>query len=129
MASPQPTPTPAPAPAPTPSPPAQPAAPTDPVSLTIRAQVEYYFSPLNLSKDTFLRNHLRNSNRNACPIAVIAQFPKIAGFTTDVAFIAASLKGSNVVSVSADGAWLTPLQVRSGSLGGRRGAGCEQRRK
>jgi hypothetical protein len=90
----------------------------------LRAQVEYYFSYQNLSKDTFLQSLLTSTEHiGAVPTEIIANFPKVRNLyatsmgiygmvpPADPRFIARALQHSQVVSVSNDGRWISPLDI------------------
>ena len=55
-----------------------PTAVFDP-SLTLRNQVEYYFSASNLAKDAFLRSKMVNGAVHVQVIAQVSQDPRILG--------------------------------------------------
>ena len=88
----------------------------------LRAQVEFYFSPQNLARDTFLRSILEQ-NDNAVPVETIATFPKIRQLhaigrwgmvnvprnslpPADPILLCRALEGSHVVTVSNDSKWI-----------------------
>lgn len=90
----------------------------------LRAQVEYYFSYQNLCQDTYLQSLLTSTEHlGAVPTEIIASFPKVRKLyatsmgiygripLADPRLIVRSLKGSHVVSVSADGRWISPLEI------------------
>lgn len=92
----------------------------------LRNQVEFYFSPQNLARDTYLRNMLTAKHQEVpsppplqlvTPVAVITNFPKVrnicAAFGASLSdpphvILARACAGSTVVSVSEDGAWIGP---------------------
>ncbi|KAL7485315.1 hypothetical protein ACHAW6_013498 [Cyclotella cf. meneghiniana] len=92
----------------------------------LRTQVEFYFSPQNLARDTYLRNMLTVKHNDVpspppmqlmTPVAVITNFPKVkdicASFSTSLSdpphvLLARACEGSSVVIVSSDGAWIGP---------------------
>lgn len=93
----------------------------------IRAQVEFYFSPINLARDTFLRS-LLEGNGNRVLVETIASFPKVrelyaigylgispamAPPAADPAIVCHALEGSHVVTVSRDGNWISPTPYSS----------------
>lgn len=95
---------------------------SDPVLLSrLRAQIEFYFSPKNLSRDMYLRSFLDFSQypNGAAPLMMIASFPKVrslcAGAATgntpaaDAALIANALEESKLIVVSPDRMWITCL--------------------
>mmetsp|Transcript_234 Transcript_234/g.287 ORF Transcript_234/g.287 Transcript_234/m.287 type:complete len:755 (-) Transcript_234:342-2606(-) len=98
------------------------AATSETLMARLRAQVEFYFSPQNLARDTYLRNLLSFYGGHAVPLSVIANFPKVRdlcssamGIPTnevpaDPALLMRSLEGSNVVYVTPDAQWITPKQ-------------------
>ena len=88
----------------------------------IRAQIEFYFSPQNLSRDTYLRSLLVYTQypTGAAPLAVIASFPKLRSLCAidapassapppDASLLARSLEGSEIITVSPDYAWIISL--------------------
>mmetsp|Transcript_71021 Transcript_71021/g.199240 ORF Transcript_71021/g.199240 Transcript_71021/m.199240 type:complete len:670 (-) Transcript_71021:333-2342(-) len=91
----------------------------------LRSQIEFYFSPQNLAKDTFLLSQLNMSDHiGAVPMRVICSFPKVRQIhaflhnmghlpphmtpMADPFIVLMSLKQSSVVTVSQDGAWISP---------------------
>eukprot|EP00804_Cyclotella_cryptica_P012091 CCRYP_004513-RC/>CCRYP_004513-RC protein AED:0.25 eAED:0.25 QI:413/1/1/1/0.25/0/5/2451/794 len=92
----------------------------------LRTQVEFYFSPQNLARDTYLRNMLTANHKEVpspppmqlmTPVGVITNFPKVkdicASFGTSLSdpphvLLARACEGSTVVTVSTDGAWIGP---------------------
>jgi len=110
----------------------------------LRAQVEYYFSPQNLGRDSYLRNMLTDAPTKAhhqppppqnmalmTPIEVIANFPKVwnicASFGVPeppAVLLGKALQGSTMITMSADGAWIGPtLQQLPPFTGGSGGGG------
>lgn len=95
--------------------------------IRLRNQVEFYFSPQNLSRDAYLRNMLTAEHQDVpshppsqlmAPVAVITNFPKVrdicAAFGSSLSdpphvLLARACEGSTVVTVSTDGAWIGPL--------------------
>jgi hypothetical protein len=73
----------------------------------LQSQVEFYFSPLNLQKDTYLISQM-NSEKYV-PIQTITNFPKISALTTDVALVAQSVSQSTVCSVDKSGTMIKPI--------------------
>ena len=88
----------------------------------LRAQVDFYFSPQNLAKDTFLSSLLEQHD-NAVPLETIASFPKVRQLhaigrlgmsgmpqsqmpPADPTFLAKALEESRVVTVSNNGQWI-----------------------
>jgi hypothetical protein len=92
---------------------------------SLKNQIEYYFRPQNLEKDTYLLNHLR-ANNGVVPIHIICNFPKVRQLHAYYAFGIASnvpthmtphvnpqllqvvLKGSDIAIVSDDCLWIRP---------------------
>jgi len=98
----------------------------------LRAQVEYYFSPQNLGRDSYLRNMLTDAPTKQhhqppppqnvqlmTPIEVIANFPKVwnicasfgaAGMMPEppAVLLNKALRGSTIVTISSEGAWIGP---------------------
>lgn len=89
------------------------AAP-DALRTRLRAQIEFYFSPQNLSRDTYLRNVLA-AYGGLVPLSVIASFPKVRNLCgapeagADPRLLMMVMEGSQVASVSPDALWITPL--------------------
>ena len=78
-----------------PPPPQQPQTmPTDinVIKAQLRKQLEYYFSPDNLSKDTFLKQQMDSDNY--VPINIIASFNKVRELTQDMNFIIECIRES-----------------------------------
>lgn len=87
----------------------------------LRTQIEFYFSPQNLARDTYLRNMLATYGGAAVPLAAIANFPKVRNLCASELGIVNSnapadphllmnvLGGSNIVSVTPDATWISPL--------------------
>jgi len=101
---------------------------------SLRAQLEFYFSPQNLARDLYLRNLLNSYGFNAVPLQVIANFPKVRNLCNgqiDLALLMRSVEGSQIVFVTNDAAWISPLlpippldtskQPRSSFTGGQAG--------
>ena len=89
----------------------------------LKSQIEFYFSPQNLARDTYLRGLMAvYGGPNALPIvplSVIASFPKVrdlCAFKTGAAVIppdplllVRAMEGSAVVNISPDAYWISPL--------------------
>lgn len=81
----------------------------------LRFQVEFYFSPKNLSRDTYLRNLLSQYGGATVPLSVICNFPKVRNICTnfnvpaDPHLVMRSLEGSTIVYVTPDAAWISPM--------------------
>ncbi|KAI4298261.1 hypothetical protein L6164_031839 [Bauhinia variegata] len=82
---------------------AEPGVSSDDLKLKIIKQVEYYFSDENLSTDKYLMSFIRKNKQGFVPISVIASFRKMKKLTRDYSFIAAALRESSLLVVSADG--------------------------
>ena len=94
----------------------------------LRTQVEFYFSPKNLSRDTYLRNMLTSEHvdiptprpaQYMCPVGIVTNFPKVKDICSQFSprlqkepaalLLARALDGStNVVTISSDGNWIGP---------------------
>jgi hypothetical protein len=87
----------------------------------LRTQIEFYFSPQNLARDTYLRNMLAAYGGAAVPLSVIASFPKVrnlcaselgmvhSNIPADPRLLMNVLDGSQIVAVSPDAVWISPL--------------------
>lgn len=91
----------------------------------LRTQIEFYFSPQNMARDTYLRSLLSYSHHHpngVVPLSIIATFPKVrklcckssygpgsAPPPADPMLLKKALEGSLVVALSPDGAWIIPL--------------------
>lgn len=78
----------------------------------LRAQLEFYFSPQNLSRDVYLRNLLSSYGFNAVPLSIIANFPKVRSICNgqiDLALLMRAVEGSGIVTVTHDAVWISPL--------------------
>jgi len=67
----------------------------------IRAQIEYYFSVENLTRDEFIRHKM--DAQGYLPISLIASFHRVQNLTQDVAMIITALKESKSVELSENG--------------------------
>ena len=89
----------------------------------LRRQVEFYFSPMNYANDTYLQQYSA-AYGGSVPLAVIASFPKVREIFAVAAnlgvypainpqmetnFLVQALETSDVVAVSPDGLWITPI--------------------
>lgn len=72
----------------------------------IMKQVEFYFSDANLPRDRFLQEELKKNEEGWIALSVIASFKRMQALSTDLAVIADALKASQIVEVSADGAFV-----------------------
>lgn len=95
----------------------------DPALLNlVRAQIEFYFSPQNLARDTYLRSLMVYNQypTGAAPLMIISSFPKVRSLCAkdlpgnvappaDAELVAKSLEESEVVAVSQDKAWIISL--------------------
>lgn len=85
----------------------------------LRAQIEFYFSPQNLSRDNYLRSVLYHYGGAAAPLSVIASFPKVRELVSttlgapnapaDPSLLMRALEGSGIVAVTPDALWISPL--------------------
>ena len=114
----------------------------------LRTQLEFYFSPKNLSRDIYLRNMLTSEHddmptprplQHMCPVGIITNFPKVklvcAQFGVGqekqqvepaALLLARALDGgSNVVTISPDGNWIGPINqfLPPPNIGGAAGVG------
>ena len=91
----------------------------------LRSQVEFYFSPQNLARDSYLRNMLTSEHPDMpapppyqimCPVGIITNFPKVRdicvqfgeGAEPPPLLLMKALEGSNIATVSSDGNWIGP---------------------
>ncbi len=96
----------------------------------LRSQVEFYFSPQNLAKDAFLQSQLQASDHiGAVHMDIICNFPKVRQINAslhhmghlplhmlpmaDPRLVRMALQHSTVVTVSQDGAWISPIHSSS----------------
>jgi len=78
----------------------------------LRNQLEFYFSPQNLSRDVYLRNLLNMYGGTAVPLSIIANFPKVRELCSgqiELQLLLRAVEGSKVVSVTSDAMWISPL--------------------
>ena len=90
----------------------------------LRSQVEFYFSPQNLARDTYLRNMLTVEQhvdmpsprpmQFMCPVGIITSFPKVKNICSQcvtgepvAVILGKALDGSNIVI--SDGNWIGPV--------------------
>lgn len=101
----------------------------------LRTQVEFYFSPNNLSRDTYLRSMLTNTDtpeevsprpmQLMTPTANILNFPKVKNIMSGAENMPESLhmvlkialEGSAVVAMSTDGQWIGPASQNLPPMG------------
>lgn len=92
----------------------------------LKTQIEFYFSPQNMARDTYLRSLMSYSPHypnGAVPLKNIATFPKVRKLCADSQSSGSTLPpadhmllkkalsgGSSVAALSADGAWIIPLK-------------------
>jgi hypothetical protein len=82
----------------------------------LRAQVEFYFSQQNLSRDMYLRNCLLQYGGAAVPLSVICNFPKVRDLCmsynvpAEPILIMHALEGSTVAYITPDAIWISPMQ-------------------
>lgn len=103
----------------------------------LRLQIEFYFSPENLSKDVYLQSQLNATEHlGALPIENLCNFRKVRHLhalihgmghfpphmtpPADPMMVRMALEKSKVVNVSPDGAWVILINFRP-SLGGNSG--------
>ena len=81
---------------------------------SLRTQIEFYFSPSNLSRDHFLRSHFASYGGNVVPVIVICQFPKVQricasfGYRAEPILLQLAVDKSPVVNVSHNAVWISP---------------------
>jgi hypothetical protein len=93
----------------------------------VKAQIEYYFRPQNLQNDSFLQAQLNATEHlGAVPIHILCSFPKVREIYTlsrygpnfprhqmplvDPNILRIALRGSDIVVVSEDGMWISPVR-------------------
>lgn len=92
-----------------------PVTSTETLMARLRSQVEFYFSPQNLSRDTYLRNLLSQYGGTIVPLSVICNFPKVQNICisfnvpVDPHLVRRALEGSTVVYVTPDATWISPI--------------------
>ncbi|XP_009414439.2 la-related protein 1B isoform X2 [Musa acuminata AAA Group] len=69
-------------------------------SFMLVKQIEYYFSPDNLCKDSFLRRNM--DDQGWVPISLIAGFNRVKQLTEDIPYILDAVQGSTVVEVQGE---------------------------
>jgi hypothetical protein len=93
----------------------------------LQGQIEFYFSPENLGRDTYLQSLLNSRDHyGAVPLATISSFPKVKelyamhvtggqyipawqAMLADPRVVGAAMTKSTTVKVSDDGHWLIPV--------------------
>eukprot|EP00934_Nitzschia_sp_Nitz4_P005619 Nitzschia sp. Nitz4//scaffold76_size158648//98568//100052//NITZ4_002557-RA/size158648-processed-gene-0.246-mRNA-1//1//CDS//3329557878//5609//frame0 len=108
------------------SPPSHPAG----ILFPLMAQIEFYFSPQNLAKDTFLQQQLSATDHlGAVSVNIICGFPKVKQLhaqlrhlipmpshltpNADPYVVCAALQYSQSVGVSHDGQWIVPKRLQT----------------
>ncbi|NWR68799.1 LARP7 protein, partial [Centropus unirufus] len=69
----------------------------------IAKQVDFWFSDVNLHKDTFLREQIEKSRDGYVDISLLVSFNKMKKLTTDGKLIARAVKSSSVVELDLEG--------------------------
>ncbi|XP_020577385.1 la-related protein 1C [Phalaenopsis equestris] len=90
----------APVPAPVPAPPVMFIPAPDPQRAMLLKQIDYYFSPENLCKDTYLRSYM--DEQGWVHISLIADFNRVKLLTKNVQYILDTLRSSSVVEVQGE---------------------------
>lgn len=109
--------------APVPAPPMMFFHAPDPQRAMLLKQIDYYFSPENLCKDTYLRNYM--DEQGWVHISVIAGFNRVKQLTNNAQYILDTLRLSTVVEVQGDkirrrndwSTWVLTTGNQSGSSG------------
>ncbi|CAA6663235.1 unnamed protein product [Spirodela intermedia] len=73
------------------------AAPDPHLPMMVSKQIDYYFSPENLCRDTYLRQNM--DEEGWVPISLIASFNRVKILTDNIQFILETLRTSTVVEV------------------------------
>ncbi|KAB1221339.1 La-related protein 6A [Morella rubra] len=71
--------------------------------MLISSKVEYYYSDENLQTDKYMLSFIKKNKEGFVPVAVIASFRKMKKLTRDYSLIAAALRESSFLVVSANG--------------------------
>ncbi|OQV22418.1 putative La-related protein [Hypsibius exemplaris] len=77
----------------------------------LKYQIEYYFSPVNLAKDKFLRSQM--DAEQFVPVALIAGFNMVKRLTLDLPFITEAIRASPKLELDDFGARVRPRSNRS----------------
>jgi la-related protein 6 len=76
--------------------------PSDETKAKIQAQVEFYMSDENLTKDAFLLKHVRRHKEGFVNLKLITSFKKVKNITKDYRVVAESLKDSELLVMNAE---------------------------
>eukprot|EP00798_Chlamydomonas_sp_ICE-L_P015187 gene15187-21262_t len=83
---------------------------------SVRKQIDYYFSLDNLCKDIFLRSKM--DEKGWIPLAVIANFNRVRMLTPDIMLIVEAMRGSEIVEVAHDSAYLRARDTWENAVNG-----------
>eukprot|EP00300_Choanocystis_sp_HF-7_P037167 c53180_g1_i1.p1 GENE.c53180_g1_i1~~c53180_g1_i1.p1 ORF type:complete len:485 (+),score=79.81 c53180_g1_i1:217-1455(+) len=87
--------------------------------LKLRAQLEFYFSPQNLSRDVFIRQTMAASPDNSVPVATLATFARVNAIVGPGEDVAAAIRdavgASRFVELTADGAGVCVTTIDYGA--------------
>ena len=88
---------------------------------TLKSQIEFYFSPQNLARDSYLRSIMAQYGGAMVPLHVISSFPKVReicamktgspAIPAEPFVIMKAMEGSNVAKITQDGIWIGPLAL------------------
>eukprot|EP00758_Cryptobia_borreli_P009479 Tbor_TRINITY_DN5484_c3_g2::TRINITY_DN5484_c3_g2_i5::g.25030::m.25030/K11090/LA, SSB; lupus La protein len=68
----------------------------------LKKQVEFYFSDVNIVKDTFLKGKIAEDAKGFVPLSVLLTFNRVNSITTDVKELLDALKDSDKLTVDAE---------------------------
>ncbi|XP_063834226.1 la-related protein 6 [Ostrinia nubilalis] len=79
------------------------APPDDELAARIVAQVEFYFSDANITKDAFLLKHVRRNKEGYVSLKLISSFKRVKHLTKDWRVVAEALKRSTKLEINEPG--------------------------
>ncbi|XP_034826157.1 la-related protein 6-like [Maniola hyperantus] len=79
------------------------APPDDELAARIVAQVEFYFSDANITKDAFLLKHVRRNKEGYVSLKLISSFKRVKHLTKDWRVVAEALKRSTKLEINEQG--------------------------
>ncbi|XP_077294867.1 uncharacterized protein LOC143917255 [Arctopsyche grandis] len=84
--------------------------PTEELAEKIVAQVEFYFSDVNITKDAFLLKHVKRNKEGYVSLKLISSFKRVKHLTKDWRVVAVSLKKSKRLEINEAGTKLRRLE-------------------